>query len=560
MQSAIGSVENSVLRQFGLRENPFGVTPNPRYLYLGQTHREALSSLINGIECRVGFQLLVAQPGMGKTTLLFHFLEKFRDSARTVFLFQPHHEPREFLQSLLFDLGSTAEQTRDSKLYEELSRVLGGIAASRQRLIVVIDEAQNLNDSVLESLRQLSNFETEHTKLMQIILAGQPQLARKLSHPQLEQFRQRISMVAYLKRLSEQDIAAYIGHRLRISGYIGTGLFTSGALLSICRHSRGIPRLINSLCFNALLLASAQHKKQIDESILREVVRDLDLASVLAEMQAETKAAPTTVAAPATPPAEPVQPVTVPAVPAAGAPLSASSEAPAPSVLTKAAEKTLPKITPPPEVAHPYRNSVLALAAAAILGGVLVAAQWPFWRSPAPEQQASLVTPVHAASDNSAVSPNDSDTTPVVQQTDATGNADPTTASSDNGGNQQAMESPGSSSEMLFFDADSAVVTNANGEKLAAISKRLMQDPHAIALIEGHTDNSGVEAYNLDLSTQRAMAVRNLLIHRYNVSPVRVSTIGAGSSAPLTSNLTPSGRASNRRVEIRIVRPQLSTP
>ncbi|HLK33458.1 MAG TPA: OmpA family protein, partial [Terriglobales bacterium] len=169
-------------------------------------------------------------------------------------------------------------------------------------------------------------------------------------------------------------------------------------------------------------------------------------------------------------------------------------------------------------------------------------------------------TPVHAASDNSAVSPNDSDTTPVVQQTDATGNADPTTASSDNGGNQQAMESPGSSSEMLFFDADSAVVTNANGEKLAAISKRLMQDPHAIALIEGHTDNSGVEAYNLDLSTQRAMAVRNLLIHRYNVSPVRVSTIGAGSSAPLTSNLTPSGRASNRRVEIRIVRPQLSTP
>src|SRR6266481_9386389 len=181
------SVDDLILRHFSLRENPFGVTPDPRFLFMSHTHREALASLVNGIECGFGFQVLVAQPGMGKTTLLFDFLEGFRATAHTAFLFQPQLEPHELLQSLLYELGAGSEDTSVRKLSEQINQLLGRAAEERKRVIVVVDEAQNLDFAVLETLRQLSNFETAHAKLMQIVLAGQPQLVKKLAAPEQEQ-------------------------------------------------------------------------------------------------------------------------------------------------------------------------------------------------------------------------------------------------------------------------------------------------------------------------------------------------------------------------------------
>ena len=196
------SVQSQLFIHFGLRENPFGGTPDPRFLFHSETHREALASLVNGIGCEFGFQALVAQPGMGKTTLLFNFLEGFRATAHTAFLFQPQLEPHELLQSLLLELGVVSEDTSVRRLSEQVNQLLGRAAAEHKRVIVVVDEAQNLDFAVLETLRQLSNFETTRAKLMQIVLAGQPQLAKKLAAPEQEQLRQRISAIGRLSPLT----------------------------------------------------------------------------------------------------------------------------------------------------------------------------------------------------------------------------------------------------------------------------------------------------------------------------------------------------------------------
>src|ERR1700680_306912 len=278
------SVQNQLFSHFGLRENPFGGTPDPRFLFHSETHREAIASLINGIDCEFGFQVLVAQPGMGKTTLLFNFLERFRATAHTAFLFQPQLEPRELLQSLLFELGAGSEDTSVRKLSEQINQLLGRAVGEHKRVIVVVDEAQNLDFAVLETLRQLSNFETPHAKLMQIVLAGQPQLAKNLAAPEQEQLRQRISTISRLSPLTLNETRAYINHRLTTAGYRGPDLFTLGAVRRIWENGKGVPRNINTLCFNAMLLGFAGNAKSIDEIILQEAALDLDMPSVLADM------------------------------------------------------------------------------------------------------------------------------------------------------------------------------------------------------------------------------------------------------------------------------------
>ena len=171
------------LEFYGLHEQPFGVTPDPRFLYISSTHREALSSLYYGLETSRGFLTLIAPPGMGKTTLLFHLLERLRSTAHTAFLFQTQCDSRELFRYLLSDLGIDAGDQNLARMHEKLNEVLINDARAGKRFILVIDEAQNLEDSVLETVRLLSDFETPQAKLMQIVLAGQPQLADKLISP-----------------------------------------------------------------------------------------------------------------------------------------------------------------------------------------------------------------------------------------------------------------------------------------------------------------------------------------------------------------------------------------
>jgi type II secretory pathway predicted ATPase ExeA len=221
---------------------------------------------------------------MGKTTLLFQLLQQLQNSARTVFLFQTLCGPEDLLRSILHDLGTEARGEDVAAMHSRLNEHVLAESRRGRRLVVVIDEAQNLTDSALELLRMLSNFERPGEKLMQIILAGQPQLADKLASPDLVQLRQRISIVARLKPFELEDVNLYVGHRLRVAGYdFARPLFTPGAGALIAKHCEGIPRNINNLCFNALSLGYALKRKPIDEAVIQEVIDDLDLSSIKQE-------------------------------------------------------------------------------------------------------------------------------------------------------------------------------------------------------------------------------------------------------------------------------------
>ncbi|MGB6689735.1 MAG: AAA family ATPase [Terracidiphilus sp.] len=267
-----------VLDFFNLREQPFGVTPDPRFWFASATHREALASLLYALEAERGFVALIANPGMGKTTLLFNGLQRINSRVRTVFLFQRITSVKSLLQALLADLGVTEIRGSLIELQRKLNDVCAEQARSDKRIVVVIDEAQNLDESVLEFVRMLSNFETSSRKLIQIVLAGQFQLAEKMASPSMTQLRQRISIFAYLKPLSEQETASYIDHRLQTAGYSANlPLFAPSAMELIAKHSQGIPRNINNLCFNAMSVGFALKRRTIHDDVLREVIADLSL-------------------------------------------------------------------------------------------------------------------------------------------------------------------------------------------------------------------------------------------------------------------------------------------
>jgi general secretion pathway protein A len=288
----------TALEYYKLQEQPFGVTPDSRYLFLTQIHKEALQSVIYGIESGCGFVALIATPGLGKTTLLFQTLDILRDKARIVFLFQTISTPLDLLRALLSGLGVRDLRGSLVEMQVRLKDLLAEQYRAGKRVVLVIDEAQNLDDSVLELVRMLSNFETARDKLIQIVLAGQPQLAENIGSPELLQLRQRISIFARLKPFSAEETMQYIAHRLRIAGYASDmPLFTKDALALIAIGSDGIPRNINNLCFNALSLGSALRQKPIDRDIIRQVLAGLDLGPLRKKLTLPSQRAETSKAA-----------------------------------------------------------------------------------------------------------------------------------------------------------------------------------------------------------------------------------------------------------------------
>ncbi len=283
-----------MLDYYKLKEQPFGVTPDPRFFYLSQSHREAFASLLYGIQTRRGFMSLIAEPGMGKTTILFKLLSHLQDSARTVFLFQTLCGPKELLRALLRDLGLDEDGADEGPMHERLKKLLVAEARQGRRVVVIIDEAQNLEDSTLEMVRMLSNFETPTSKLMQIILAGQPQLGEKLASPRLLQLRQRMSIFARIDPFNAEDTHLYLRHRLQVAGRESrTPLFTPEAETLIAKYGEGIPRNINNICFGALSVGCVLKQKSVREDAVREALEDLAMGTRIADHDSEEPAAGT---------------------------------------------------------------------------------------------------------------------------------------------------------------------------------------------------------------------------------------------------------------------------
>jgi N-acetylmuramoyl-L-alanine amidase/type II secretory pathway predicted ATPase ExeA len=286
-------VKSMLLDFFQLREQPFGVTPDPAYLYPTQTHCEALDCLTEGILEGRGFLALIAEPGMGKTTLLYQVLEGLRDTAVAAYLFQTQCNSREFFQYLLSELGVDSSGMGMVAMHNKLNEMLFAQLIAGKRFVLIVDEAQNLDDSVLETIRLLSNFETSNTKLLQIVLAGQPQLAEKLGKKELEQLLQRVTTLKRLETLTPEETAGYIKHRLKVAGHHGEELFEPESLARIAELSRGIPRIINKICFQALSEAYAESRRSISPYIVVKASRKLGLAKQDRKLGTITASQPT---------------------------------------------------------------------------------------------------------------------------------------------------------------------------------------------------------------------------------------------------------------------------
>ncbi len=264
------------LDAFGFREAPFGVTPDPRFFYLGNPHEQALSSLCYGIEQRQGFVMVTGEVGTGKTLLCRALLDRLGEKTSTALILNPCFEPLELLRAIVADFGIAAASGEKADLIESLNRFLLAKLRQGEHVVLIIDEAQTLPDRSLEEMRLLSNLETDREKLLQMVLVGQPELLDKLRQPQLRQVNQRIAIRCNLQPLVPREIRIYVAHRLRVaSGRERPELFSAAALRAVSRLSRGYPREINALCDRALLAAFAAGRKRIGLRLVYRAWRDL---------------------------------------------------------------------------------------------------------------------------------------------------------------------------------------------------------------------------------------------------------------------------------------------
>jgi len=262
---------------FGLSEKPFAITPDPRYLYLSERHAEALAHLLYGINESGGFIQLTGEVGTGKTTVVRTLLSRVPHHADVAVILNPRVSPVEFLLTICEELGlPIAEADRDSvkQMVDTLNRRLLSAHAEGRRIIVIVDEAQNLSAEVLEQVRLLTNLETPTQKLLQIILIGQPELRELLDRNDLRQLAQRITGRYHLKPLSREETQGYVRHRLRVAGAAGE-IFTPGALREVHRLSSGIPRVINVSCDRALLGAYTQEARKVTAALVRQAAGEV---------------------------------------------------------------------------------------------------------------------------------------------------------------------------------------------------------------------------------------------------------------------------------------------
>ncbi len=263
---------------FGLRANPFSVSPDPRYLFLTRHMQEALDCLTYGIQSRKGFILLSGEVGTGKTTLINKLLELLHEQqVPSAFVFNSRLDVPTFLSYMMQDFGIPCDAKTKSKVLIEFYNWLLDRYRAGETAVLIVDEAQNLSGELLEEIRMMTNVESSTEKLLQIVLVGQPELERKLKQPQLRQLRQRITLRARTFPLTLGEMKLYVNQRLRIAGSNGQQLFDPASLDAIYRYSNGIPRVVNLICEQCLVSAFVDQQKVVKAAVVEAVARDFDL-------------------------------------------------------------------------------------------------------------------------------------------------------------------------------------------------------------------------------------------------------------------------------------------
>ncbi len=271
---------------YGLIRLPFEMTPDPSFLYLGDCHREGLATLVYGVRAGKGFVMLTGEVGTGKTTLLHALLGQLEADTASAFIFNPRLEVLDFFRVLFDEYGIEEQCETKAEYLLTLNHFLIERLGRNQKTLLIIDEAQQLSPAMLEEVRLLSNLETPSSKLLQIMLVGQPELNDMLARPELRQLRQRVVLRHHLRPFDERELDAYIDERLTLAGYSGKGIFRRAARRAIYQATGGVPRLVNIVCDGALLAGYARGESSVGADVIREVARDLQLSGEEGEFSA----------------------------------------------------------------------------------------------------------------------------------------------------------------------------------------------------------------------------------------------------------------------------------
>ena len=262
---------------YGLVRAPFEMTPDPSFLYLGEAHREGLATLVYAVNSGKGFVMLTGEVGTGKTTLIHALLSQLDSKTNSAFIFNPRLDPLGFFRMLFEELGVGPACDSKAEYLLALNHYLIEKLAANERVLLIVDEAQNLSAEMLEEIRLLSNLETPTSKLIQIMLVGQPELQALIDKPELRQLRQRIALRHHLRPFDENELSEYVEGRLEKAGYTGRGVFHKKAMRELFRVTEGTPRLINVVCDGAMLVGYARQQSVVGADAIHEVARDLGL-------------------------------------------------------------------------------------------------------------------------------------------------------------------------------------------------------------------------------------------------------------------------------------------
>jgi general secretion pathway protein A len=266
---------------FGLRESPFNVNPDPRYLFLTKQIQEALAGLTYGIQNRKGFILLTGEVGTGKTTLLNRLLDWLHGQrVATAYIFNSKLDSSHLFDFMMAEFEIPCESREKSQVLLRLNHWLLDRYRAGEAAVLIVDEAQNLSDDVLEEIRLLTNLETSTEKLLQIVLTGQPELEEKLKRPELRQLRQRITLRCHTSPLTLEETFRYIAERLRIAGANGEPIFSKEAIQTVNMYSRGIPRVVNLLCEHSMINAYVENQRPVPAHMVQEVAREFQLDEI----------------------------------------------------------------------------------------------------------------------------------------------------------------------------------------------------------------------------------------------------------------------------------------
>ncbi len=544
---------------FGFSVKPFELTPDPRFLYLNEGLRETLATLVYGIRERRGFIIIIGEPGTGKTTLLNAAADQFDEKIKVAFILNPSLAFDDMLHMALvgFNLAEAEEDLTKRKAIQRLNDFALKQNENNGNVALIIDEAQHLNRNSLENLRLLSNLQTRKHKLIQIVLAGQPELDNTLQKPELRQLVQRIGLRRRTNPLSEKEAYEYIQHRLKIARYDGPQLFGNRAKKLIWSYSQGIPRIINILCDNSLLAGYALERKRIDSAIVEEAIQDLSGGSFseafensvdteqdnhIFRMENDEDNISKSVVTQADQPG-------VNAGETRSRYIISKNMWKLFSPNTKRCNKLQKANIEAGSIEHFESESIVttkkkfrrrASIFIALIVMLLVIVGIRFFKldntdpATASQNEPALKLASKKADTKKAPSLSDRDLSPAKVDTE-----------------KLSLLSFPDDRLVVYFNHNSFEISDTSLRILNPLAKHVMDKPEAKILVTGYSDSTGPSSYNNAISKRRAETVKNYLINK-GVKLFNITAVGLGAQNFVASNETLDGRRLNRRVEIEL--------